>query len=685
MKKNNKSALWVALFISTLGLSVPHLSRAITNISKKNTLNPTAQLVEQLEWISSNDPHNICHGYFVQPQLDAAGVPILPPKQSPSSITADSGIFSQKTNSVLNGNVTVIQPGRRLEANHATVYTNAAGKYQAISMTGNIRAYEPGQLLIADSAYYDFLKKTGVLHNVKYRVLLVPNDQIQNHLVPMDNNQQKLAGPVAWGQAKQAVQTKVGHTSYSEVTYSTCEPDAAQWVLIASKLKLNKDTEYGSAHNARLDFEGVPIFYTPYWSFPLTKKRKTGFLFPLYGTTSVSGLELALPFYWNIAPNYDDTITPTYYSKRSVLFKNEFRYLTPISYGIFNGSFIPNDSTFKSFQNSVKNNPAYIHQPGYNALLDASPNRYSLGWFDESQFNPHWSGLINYARISDDYFLQDFGALPQQITTNQLLQEGQVQYSDSHWVFTGLVEGYQTLHPVNRLPLINAYDALPELSLTGNFPYFWKNLGFTWQSQATYFTRSAILGMPNTNGGRLQARPGFNYPINWVWGYFDPQIQMDTTNYSLNYQPGLQTIVAPNQILPLTYPFFNSISRNLPILNVHSGIYFDRNVNLFHQSYDQTLEPELFYLYVPYYNQNSIPIFDSGLIPFDYSQLFSTNRFSGLDRLGDANQLSYALTTRFIDNQTGDEKFRFGVGQIYYFKEHRVQLCNTVGCSDFLL
>lgn len=686
--KNKIGTKLVVLCVAALGLIAPECTVALTNyfLQPSQPNNSAAnELSEQLNWIVSNDPHNLCRGYFVEPILDASGQPIVPTNESITNISADSGVFSQKSTSILTGNVVVVQPGRRLLADHAVLYRDSSGKYKTMILTGNVRAYQPGQLLIADSGNFNLQTKTGVLQNVKYRTILAPDSQVQSHITPISNNQEKINATVAWGQANQAFQTQPKHTSYTEATYSTCAPNAVQWKMKASKMNLNKETEYGNVENARLYFKGIPIFYTPYWSFPLTNRRKTGFLFPLYGTTSVSGFQLGLPFYWNIAPNYDDTITPTYYSKRGVLFVNNFRYLTHHSIGSFSGSYMPDDKAFQSFQDTAPEK--YAGQPGLNSLLNDSDDRYSFGWHDLTQFTPQWSGLVNYSRVSDDYYLQDFGTMPEQITTNQILQQGQIQYVNTHWTFTGLVEGFQTIHPVNRLFIPNAYNTLPQLTLDGNYPDFWKGLDFNWENQASYFTRSPSPGSVDVNTARFHTLPGLSYPLNWVWGYFTPSMQYDLTNYQLNYA-NVQSSQINGAPLPSVVGNPTNISRALPIFDIHSGIYLDRDLDIHNQGYDQTLEPELFYLFVPYDNQTQIPIFDSGIIPFDYSQLWDTNRFSGFDRVGDANQLSYAMTTRLINDQTGDEKFRFSLGQIYYFREHQVQLCDQPGgssdCTDFL-
>lgn len=663
--KNNKRDFFISLGLLACTLGFPHLGIAHVKTSKKSK---RESISKELEWVVSNNPENICHGYYVQPVLDTSGEPILPPKLSNTEIHANSGNFSQTSKSKLSGDVIFLQPGRRLTANDATLYRSKSGKYKALSLSGDVKAYEPGQLFVARTAYYNFLEKTSNLKDVKYRVVLTSPSEAASRLQPLNRDEKKITGTVAWGQAKDVKQTKPKHSILTEATYTTCAPNVEQWKLISSQIKLNKETEVGTAKNVRLNVLGVPVFYWPYINFPLSKKRKSGFLFPILGYNSKSGAIFGLPYYWNIAPNYDDTITPTVYSKRGVMFTNQFRYLTQHSNGELIGSFLPNDQDFKKFKSTAAQK--YPGQFGLNNLLNSSNNRYSLRWLNDTAFNQNWTSSIDYAKVGDDYYFQDFGSFPEEISTNQLLQQAQIQYRDEHWVFTGLVQGYQTLHPVNRQLVNNAYKRLPQLSLNGNFPDVWKGFNLTLQSQGTYFDSSPIPGIiTNINGGRFHIRPGISHPFNWIWGFLDPQIQYDVTYYTLQNQTPTQA---------------SNITRTVPIVDVHSGLYFDRNLDLFNTSYEQTLEPELYYLYVPYRNQNNIPNFDSGIIPFSYSQLFSDNRFSSIDRLGDANQVSFSLTTRFINNNTGNQKFRFSIGDIYYFKKPEVQLCNTPGCRDFL-
>lgn len=668
MKKKNNNKLITTVIIAVCALfSVLYLYAV--PLHHTSHLHPDA--ASKLGWVSDPYANNICYGYFVAPVLNASGAPIVPLKQSATTITADSSTFSRTAPSVLKGHVVLLQPGRRATADRAVIYHDPkTGKYKIIDLFGNIHAYEQGKLVVGDYGHFDLINKTSTLKNVFYRVSLAPNIEVlpfphlaHHHMIHPGHH--RVAGGSGWGHATSATQTRPGHTIFSHVTYSTCAPDRVQWHIMATKLKLNKETGEGVARNATLYLRGVPIFYTPYFKFPISNKRKTGFLYPTLGYRNQSGAEVGIPFYWNMAPNYDDTITPTFYSKRGVLFKNIFRYLHPNSSGMIGIQVIANDREFSHFkkESQIEYGKTPGLKPALMRLKDAKNSRYLLLWKHDAHLSQHWQGGVDYARASDDYFLQDFGNIPEVISTNLLLQKGWLHYQNKHWLFTGLVQNYQTLHPVNRPAIQNTYAMLPQLKLTGYFPNV-HGLDVLWKSDLTYFTRTLITpGTQSINGGRFHIKPGISLPLNWIWGFLVPSVQLDVTQYNLQ-----------NQIIGRP----NHITRTLPILSLHGGLYFDR---LFHahghgHGYLQTLEPEIFYLYVPYRDQRAIPVFDSGLIPFRYQQLFATNRFSGEDRIGDANQLSLALTTRIMDNETGEEKFRFSIGQIYYFQQRRVMVCS---------
>lgn len=306
-------------------------------------------------------------------------------------------------------------------------------------------------------------------------------------------------------------------------------------------------------------------------------------------------------------------------------------------------------------------------------MLDADNTRSYFNFQNTSKFNEHWSSHLNYTHYSDDYYLEDFGSTPQELSLNQILQQADVDYADQHWNFTAMLQGYQTLHPVDRVFVSNLYNRLPELDLNSDYGNLWDGLDFSTRNSFTYFYQYKNPGteIAPVDASRVIVDPKLSWPHYASDGYFIPSVDFDLTDYRFQNQIFGQD---PEHL------------RTLPRVDIDSGLFFDRDLKIGNDNFDQTLEPRLFYLYVPYTDQSMIPIFDSGIVPFTYDQLFRNNRFSGDDRIGDANQISYALTSRFIDDETGQEKLRLSIGEIYYLENRRVTLCSTPGnpsCSDF--
>lgn len=659
------------------GLLVSEVTAASCRIDNSGSnFSPTLDFAKRLGWVISSEPDNLCGGYYVEPSLAAFGQPTLPLDQSKTSITFTSADISQRKMSVFSGHVVVIQSGRQLMADKALAYRDPdTGKIITIDLLGNIAVYEPGRLLLGEKAHLNFNEKTGVIDNVTYRILLARDEQVAEVEEALANNKVRLHGTTAWGRAKKVIQHGPGIIELRNATYSTCAPTVEQWRLLAANISINKQTGRGVARDVKLTVHGTPVFYSPYLTFPTNERqRKTGFLFPTINTSSTSGTSgvqgffFSFPFYWNLAPNYDLTIVPRFYTNRGVLFDNLFRYLTPKSNGNVKATFLPGDKAFERFKTTAAYN--YPGQFGLESLMHDGDNRALFSWQNESLLNEHWTSTVDYTYVSDDYYFQDFGSIPSIISTNQLLRQADINYHGENWNFSALLESYETLHPVNRQPINNLYSRLPELDLNADYPNFFHDFDFAITNQIVFFTspRGPLDLTTPPRGGRLNVQPALSLPIYIPAGFIVPTLQLQETNYNIQNQ----MLYQPNQI-----------NRTLPIFNIDSGLYFDRDVVLANVPYQQTLEPRLFYLYVPYKNQNSIPVFDSAVIPFTYNQLFATNRFSGYDRLGDANQVSLALSTRIMDQETGNEHFHAGIGEIYYFKNRRVTICNIPGCTDY--
>lgn len=625
-----------------------------------------------LGWVPSGG--NICGGYY-QDQAIVVDYPTsLNPNVQTTIITAARpSLLSQSGTSVLEGNVTLTQPGRQIIADKAYLYRDPqTGKIAAVDMIGNVRMREAGRIVVSQKVHVDIKDNTANIQNAVYRFSSSDPQQMLN----------------AWGTLAFGEREASGVLDLYDATYSTCPPTSNTWKVKAKRIVLNRTTGVGKSYNSTLSFFGFPLFYSPFFEFPIDDRRKSGFLFPTFGYTNDSGANFAIPYYLNLAPNYDATLTPAIFTKRGYQQKVNFRYLTHTSNGEFNFSILPYDRAFREFQEDTPLNPIYdtlpFKQRYFSRLEHASDTRYFISYLDNSIFNEHWSSLINVNYVSDDYYLQDFGATPGQIASDQLLNQIDLKYQGLNWTFLGRLQGYQTLHPITQAFVEDQYSRVPEFDLNADYPDQFYGLDFALDSQFVNFDHAAdfFTRQPVVTGQRYRLVPKISLPLANMSGYFTPELQLDNTYYDLqnqnNLEPSITRIYPWNDGWPITdNP--SSITRTLPIFDVDSGLFFDRSFNFFNTTYRQTLEPRLFYLYVPTTNQNDIPIFDTTLPPFSYEQMFQTNRFTGWDRIGDANQVTMALTTRFLDDYTGQEKLRASIGAMYLFAQHHV-FCTGLSC-----
>jgi LPS-assembly protein len=633
-----------------------------------------AAMAKELGWIPCDE--NRCGGFYIESPFNSTKELANTDKVQ---VTADQMTFAQHGTSIGQGRVTISRFGEQIVANKAYLYRDpVTGKLSSIDLIENVTMHEPDSLVIAKTGHFDLKTKGKSLQDILYRTVIYSDQQKKQQVYSEQQLEQprKITHLSAWGQASEFKQAEPAVYEFQEASYSTCPPLTNTWRVKASHIVLDKNTGRGVARNARVYVKGVPIFYTPYINFPIDSRRQTGFLTPTMGTSSKTGLMLRTPFYWNTAPNYDSTITPAFFSTRGVQLNELFRYLTPTSNGYVNVAALPSDKAFSDLQEKYQtqyqaSTYPYI-QANLRRLEDSSDTRKSIYWVNNTRFNDHWTTNVDYSRVSDDYYLSDFSNNFDVVTTNQLLEQGQVAYQGQHWQMLGRVQGYQTLHPVDQNIIQNQYTRLPQIVIEGDYPNAPGNLDYFITNDLTHFTINKTPGSSiiPPMGNRLHVQPGIAWPYNRPYFYFTPRLQFALTKYELNN---------------ITTDSSNAPSRELPIFDIHSGLFFDRNINVFGKGYQQTLEPQIYYTYVPYRNQNDIPVFDTTVNTLTYDELFMYNRFSGLDRIGDANQISYGVTTRFIDDQAGYEKLRAGLGQILYFRDRKVTLCSPVGSVNSVI
>jgi LPS-assembly protein len=431
------------------------------------------------------------------------------------------------------------------------------------------------------------------------------------------------------------------HYSMENASYTTCPANKMDWEMTTTNLEIDRDSQIGQAHNAWITFMSVPILYTPWMDFPLGDHRKSGFLSPIFGGTTRGGTELTLPYYWNIASNYDATLSPRIISKRGVQFNNEFRYLSPSSRSEVHLDVLPNDA----LTNSTRARFALKHQ---QTLLSGL------------------TGYINFNRVADDAYFRDLADTVNTTSQVNLLQEAALAYSRNGWNATARVQRYQTLQDP-LAPIAVPYARLPQITVGKQ-----QMLGNT----KTIFAGEFVdFSHPTSlNARRLVLNPSVSYPlINEPAFYVTPKLAIHSTYYQMgaNNNTGMA-----------------NASRTLPILSVDSGVYLERDWSLLGKDYLHTLEPRAFYTYIPYQNQSLLPNFDTAQADFSFTQMFTENRFFGNDRIGDANQVTLAVTSRLLEQENGSERFKVTVGERFSFSQPQVNLVaptSNTGKSDILL
>jgi len=440
--------------------------------------------------------------------------------------------------------------------------------------------------------------------------------------------------------------------------YTTCEVDQDDWYIKASELEIDTYTKKATAWNARVEFMGAPLLYTPWIDFSYLNQRKSGFLSPTIGTTSRSGFEVQVPYYWNIAPEMDATLGVRALSKRGVQLQGEFRYLDEKFNGVNNIEFLPSDN-------------------------NTGENRYYMSLTHAHSFGNGWSGGYYYEKVSDDEY---FSELDTRITVTSrvnLAQQAYINYADEVWSFNGLVQKYQTLDKLSF-----PYERLPQLTLSGDKD--WDLVNTKLYAQWVSFDRKEnepfrlAIGSNNTletnvTGNRFTLYPSVSFPFEKPYGYIKPKIGIHYTSYNLDNESWAFKNELGNVFKNGNY---QSDNRSLPIFSLDSGLYFDREVRVVNNRYTQTLEPRLFYVYIPYKDQSMFPIFDTAEADLNIGSLFLENQFTGNDRVNDANLLSLALTTRMIDANTGQQRLAAMIGQRFYFSDQKVTMPGVAPRTD---
>ncbi len=434
---------------------------------------------------------------------------------------------------------------------------------------------------------------------------------------------------------------------FRNATFTTCEPGNDDWQLEAKELYLDYEAEEGRAERPRLRFFDTTILAAPFVTFPLENRRKSGLLTPYYSHSSTRGFESGIPYYWNIAPEYDATITPAYMTKRGAFLRNEGRYLGRDYKGDLRLEYMPNDEEIKR-------------------------ERHGVSWAHQGTPLPGMGLVVDYNRVSDNRYFVDLTSQVRQSSIGNLQQDAYATYAGTLGSYApysaqARVQRFQTLQDP-LAPITPPYHRVPQLNFTASANDIGGALDSTLPLEYARFLHSFL-----QQGSRFTASPTLTTPALSPGGFFTPKAGLKYVQYNLENVPA-----GSNGRPGVAIPWFS----------LDTGLIFDRDARFFSENLTQTLEPRFFYVNIPHRNQDPMPLFDTALADFNFPQLFTENRFNGGDRFGDANQLTSAITTRFLYSG-GQEAFRATIGQRNYFRDERVGLTpdsplRTYHTSDLL-
>lgn len=568
-----------------------------------------------------------CAGQTARPTEPRPGCPIQTPTTVDAAttedprvhISADRGWSKESGTTQFFGNVRVRRGALTIESDELS-YNQPANQ---LSAAGHIKLMTAqGDMIEGPQLRYWIDTDTGSADNAEF---VLSDNQGRGHA-----GQLKLDGDQ--------------HLSMDGLSYTTCPPGNEDWMMRARNLEMDRTRGLGTARHVVLDFKGVPIFYSPYFSFPLTDARQSGVLIPTFGISDRLGASIALPYYINLDPQYDDTLTPRLLSRRGLQVLNEFRYLGMSYKGQIDLEYLPQDQVYGDTR-------SYYHLQ------------------HNQQFGQFWTGNVDVQAVSDNTYLIDFGETQAATSATYLARTAKLGYSDGDWRFGVRLTNLQTLD-TTILSTNQPYERVPQLTLATTGPERLNRLNFDLDSEWTYFNRADA-----PVGTRFNAKASVSLPWRNNYAYFVPRVGLYHTDYSL--------IDAPD----------TSPTRDIGYTSVDTGLVLERGFSS-KRGWTQTLEPRLYYLHIPYVDQSDLPVFDTALPDFSFYNLFRDNRYVGGDRVGDTRQLALAVTNRLLDRR-GVELARLSLGEVLYFADQRVDLppvppalsgvgASTSGSSDLI-
>ncbi|GAA4889419.1 LPS assembly protein LptD [Ferrimonas pelagia] len=516
-------------------------------------------------------------------------------------VSADSSEATAGQAARFQGNVNLIQGLREIQTERAEV-SQETGTFSA---DGGLIYQDPAVMIKAQSLTAD----------------------IDDNQAELTQAQYWLNGQQVHGKAEKLQILGEDSMLLEGATFTTCPQDDPDWLLQAKTITIDAEEEWGEIWHAKVKIFDVPVFYVPYMTVPVSDKRKTGFLIPDFSTSSKNGVDVSVPFYWNIAPNFDATLTTQMMSSRGLFLKGESRYLQPWGEGKINLEYMGNDR-----------------------LLEDNSDRYMLHFEHGGKLTDHWRLYGNFTTVSDDNYFSDFKSSVQASTDNQISREGEASYFTDFWNASIKVQDIEVLGDTKK-----PFQVMPALSLNYYQPGLYGPVDFHFNTELTRFSHQES---SQINATRWHVEPTLTLPYQIPAGSLTTELKLMQTWYEQDDPTG---------------QYDDFVSRTLPQLQINGKVNFERDLTFAGQPFLQTLEPQIQYLYVPHTDQSDIGLYDTALLQEDYYGLFRDRRYSGLDRISDANQLTVGLSTRYLDS-INRERAQLAIGQIFYFDDPKISL-----------
>ncbi|MEM9621783.1 MAG: LPS-assembly protein LptD [Pseudomonadota bacterium] len=575
-------------------------------------------------------PDGFCRGSY---QIRDYPLPLDADNQAYPIVTEADTLSSEiDVLAQLSGNVNIEQGNRRLRAPQAVLDEQA----RVAEFPAGVRMDQPGLIMQGRQARVNLNSSEADLNNVQF----------------------VLADASLRGTAERLQQDSDGDMTLTRSAFTRCEPGNNGWRLQTSRLEIAQDEVFGTARNATLKFKSIPVFYSPYLKFPVSDERVSGFLFPTLAYSDEDGVDVATPYYFNLAPNYDATFAPRYISRRGAAAELELRHKSRWQDTVLGGAWLPEDDLYngvlslEDFEELQQSSTVDIgeFEPA-DRWLAALDHRGRIGRFRTS---------ADFTSVSDADYFRDLGSDLGISSRIELQRRGEIQYNHERLFVRLWGQRFQRLDEIG----VEDYQRLPELELLYSHPLgpLELSLGAKWAD----FDRDTdgLNGLAAVTGQRTHIEPRVSLPFSWPFGFLTFSAGYQYTSYDLEQDEqagGLQLVD-------------ETPDRSIGVASVDGGLVFERDLRLFQQDLVQTLEPRVYYLWQEFDDQDNLPRFDASVLTFGYQQLFRANRFSGLDRIGDANQASLGVTSRFLSRETGREYFRFSIGEIFYFEDREVTL-----------